>query len=180
MIRLFVGLSLPEALRLRLAGLAGGVPGARWVAPENLHLTLKFIGEVENGVADDIDLALSAVAGSPFELKVSGVGFFGPPGKARILWAGTEPNTVLDRLQGKVETSLARIGIARQTRNFAPHITLARLKNAPAGRLQSFVADHDGFSGGPVEISSFTLFSSYLAATGAVCTPEAVYPLEEF
>lgn len=178
MIRLFVGLALPEATRFRLSGLAGGVPGARWVAPENLHVTLKFIGEVDNGLAEDIDIALASVECEPFELELSGVGFFGQASKARILWGGLVPNDALNRLYGRIETALEAIGIARETRNFAPHVTLARLKKAPAGRLETFVAEHDGFTDGPVEISAFTLFSSYLASTGAVYTPEAVYPLE--
>ncbi|HAA93264.1 MAG TPA: RNA 2',3'-cyclic phosphodiesterase [Rhodospirillaceae bacterium] len=178
MIRLFVGLALPEANCLRLASLGGGVPGARWIAPENMHVTLKFLGDVENGAAEDIDSALATVACHPVQLRLKGVGFFGQPRNARILWAGVEESETLIRLYAKIEAALEAIGIARETRNFAPHVTLARLKKSPAGRLESFVAEHGLFSDGPVEISSFALFSSYLASSGAIYTPEAIYPLE--
>ncbi len=177
MIRLFVGLPVPEAICERLAGLSGGVPGARWIAPENMHITLKFIGDVENGLAEDIDTALQTLRAAPITLNLRGAGFFGKAYGGRMIWAGVEPTDALSHLQGKIEAILDKIGIARETRKFVPHVTIARLKKAPAARVEAFVADHASFAAGPFEISEVTLFSSYLASTGATYTPEATYPL---
>ena len=176
MIRLFVALALPEPLQLQLASLDGGVPGARWVKPENRHLTLRFIGEVDRSVADDLDTALGGVEAPSFELTLSGVGHFGKPDAARILWAGVEPTGALDRLQAKVEAATARAGLPAEHRRFSPHVTLARLRHAPGNRVEQFVADHDGFRAPPITIDRFTLFSSFLSASGAIYTPEAEYP----
>ena len=177
MIRLFVALTLPESLRLRLSALGGGVPGARWVKPENLHLTLRFIGEVDTGMADDVDAALNEVDAPAFDVSFVGAGYFGKPDAARILWAGIEANDILHHLQAKVESALVRTGLQPEKRRFSPHVTLARLKQAPANRVEQFVADHAGFRAGPVPIDRFTLYSSFLSSSGAIYTPEADYPL---
>jgi RNA 2',3'-cyclic 3'-phosphodiesterase len=163
---------------MRLAGLCGGVPGARWVRPENYHLSLRFIGEVENGVGDDVDAALGAVAAPSFALDLHGVGVFGKTGKARLLWAGVAPNPALLQLQAKVEAAVARAGLAVETRRFAPHITLARLSRAPAGRVEQFVVEHADFRAGPFPVTRFHLYSSFLSASGAIYTKEADYDLE--
>ena len=178
MIRLFVGISVPESIRERLAGLGGGVPGASWVNPENLHLTLRFIGEVENGLAEDIDAALLQLRAPGFALTLDGVGFFGKPGAARTLWAGIRKCDALMHLQGKVETAVRRAGLPAEERKFAPHITLARLKGAPVPRLQRFVEEHAAFLAGPFPVDRFILYSSFRSRSGAIYTPEADYPLD--
>lgn len=178
MIRLFVGLQIPEALRQSLAGLCSGVPGARWVKPENFHLTLRFIGEVEEGVAGDIDAALAAIAAPAFTVDLAGVGQFGSGRKTRALWAGIVANDALNRLQAKVETAVVDAGLPDEHRKFAPHITLARLKAAPPDRIEQFIVGHAGFRAGPIPVERFTLFSSFLSSSGAIYTPEAEYELE--
>lgn len=178
MIRLFVALPLPESVRLHLSMLNGGVPGARWIPSENYHITLRFIGNVENHVADDIDAALSTISTAPFELSFSGVGYFGKASAARSLWAGIARNGALDHLQAKIEPALTRAGLAPEHRRFVPHVTLARLKRAPSGRVEQFVADHAGFRSAPITIDRFALFSSFLSSSGAIYTPEAEYFLE--
>ena len=178
MIRLFVGFALPSALRTRLCGLGGGVPGARWVRPENLHLSLRFIGDVEDGDADDVDAALRIVAAPAFSLEPQGVGVFGKTSKARTLWAGIAPNPALRQLQAKVEAAVTSAGLAVETRRFSPHITLARLKRAPAGRIEQFIVDHAEFRAEPFPVEQFFLFSSMLSASGAIYTKEAAYDLD--
>ena len=177
MIRLFVAISLPEPIRQRLALLAAGVPGAKWAKAENLHLTLRFIGDVDGRTYGDIVDALGHVAVPKFDLQIEGVGQFGEKRRVDTLWAGIKPNDSLLRLQGKVETALQRLGLEAERRKFHPHVTLARLKEAPESRVARFLADNGGLLSPPFAVASYTLFSSFLAHTGAIHQPEAVYPL---
>jgi 2'-5' RNA ligase len=178
MIRLFVGFRVPETLRMSLSALGGGVPGARWVQPENYHLTLRFIGEVEEGVAEDIDMTLAAIAAPSFAVEIAGIGQFGKGSKARALWAGIVPSAALNHLQAKVEAAIVGAGLPDEQRKFTPHITLARLKAAPADRVERFVVDNAGFRAGPMPVDRFTLFSSFLSSSGAIYTPEVDYDLQ--
>ncbi|HMA16034.1 MAG: RNA 2',3'-cyclic phosphodiesterase [Bacteroidota bacterium] len=175
--RLFVALALPEPLREQLCGLCNGLPGARWVAPENMHLTLRFIGEVEGHDAEDIDAALSGIHFPRFPLTLAGVGDFGDERRLRSVWVGVEANGMLERLQGKVEQAVQRAGQPPEKRKFKPHVTLARFKSHPGPRLESYFTERSLFRAAPFEVSAFTLYSSYLAHEGAIYSPEAVYPL---
>ena len=176
MIRLFVALELPESVRSRLAMLQGGVPGARWSSDEQLHLTLRFIGEVDDHVAHDIDDALAGIRAPAFTLEFAGVGEFG--GKnPRSLWAGVRPSEALLHLQKKVETALQRIGLPAEERKFSAHVTLARLKAAPHEKIVQFLTHHALFSSGPFEVEQFVLFSSHLGSGGSVYHAERTYPL---
>lgn len=118
--RLFVAIPLPEEVRERLGLLAGGVPGARWVDPEKLHLTLRFIGEVDGGWAEDIMAALSGIVAKSFDVAMAGVGHWGTRERATMLWAGVEKNPALSHLQGKVESALVRLGLDPEGRKFSP------------------------------------------------------------
>ena len=176
--RLFVALALPDHLRSQLSGLCNGLPGARWVAPENLHLTLRFIGEVEGHEAEDIDAALSGIRLPRFSVTLSGVGEFGDDKRLRSVWVGVESNEMLERLQAKVEQAVQRAGQPPEKRKFKPHVTLARFKSHPRGRLESYFTERSLFRAPPFEVSDFTLYSSYLSHEGAIYSPEAVYPLD--
>src|SRR5580700_10111603 len=110
MLRLFVGIEFPPELKLRLSLLCGGVAGARWIDPGNFHLTLRFIGEVSEAVAADVDEALLRLKGRRFDLRLAGVGVFGN-GKPRQLWVGVERDAALSTLQGKIELALIRAGL---------------------------------------------------------------------
>ena len=178
MLRLFVAIALPETIRSRLALICGGVPGARWLSPETMHLTIRFIGEVQESRLGDIDLALSGVSAPGFELTLDGIGSFGNSGRPRVLWTGVARNPALDHLHGKIESALVRAGLPPEGRKFTPHVTLARLRDAKRSRVGEFVAAHNPFQAGPIPVSEFTLFSSFLSQSGAIHTPEAVYPLE--
>ena len=178
MIRLFVGLPFPETIRERLAGLCSGLPGARWVKPENLHLSLRFIGEVEEHLAEEIGRDLEAVRAPAFDVTLSGVGTFGQGRKARVLWVGVEPSEALAHLQAKVESAVVRAGIEPEGRRFSPHVTLARFRQAPPGhKLGAFVQGNEPFRAGPIPITGFTLFQSFLGREGAHYEPLADYPL---
>ncbi len=178
MVRLFVGLAVPYELRLRLSGLiAHRFPGAKWVPPENYHLTLRFIGEVDNGRADDIDAGLSAIAARGFDLTLSGVGTFETRGRPHALWVGVERNAALEQLRAKVESAVVRAGCEPERRRFVPHITLARLDNPDPVRLGEFLRLHGLFRAQPVPVERFTLFSSHLGKDQAHYTAEADYAL---
>lgn len=153
------------------------MPGARWVSPENLHLTLRFIGEVHNGQAQDIDSTLMKVRAPKLEIQLDGVGLFGKAGAARILWAGVRKSEALTRLHGKVESALRDAGISPDERKFSPHVTLARLRNAPASRVQRFVAENAHFATESLPVDHFVLYSSHRSTSGAIYTAEADYAL---
>ena len=176
--RLFVGLDFAWETRQLLASLAGGVPGARWVPPENYHLTLRFSGEVPPHRAEEIDIALAALRARAFSLVLAGVGTFAKGGQENALWVGVEKNPSLEALRSKVETVLQRAGCEPERRRFFPHITLARLRDAAEGRLAGFVQSHNLFRAGPIPVAHFVLFSSQLGKEASVYTPEVEYELE--
>jgi 2'-5' RNA ligase len=175
--RLFVALDLPFDLRQRLSGLATGLQGARWVPPDNYHITLRFIGETPRHRAEEIDLALAAMRGRAFALTLRGVGTLEKGGRVTALWAGVERNPGLDHLQGKIDTALQRAGIPTERRRFSPHVTLARLDNPPGEKLVGWIQSHNLFRAEPVQVTHFTLFSSQLGKEQSVYTPEVEYPL---
>ena len=177
MIRLFVALALAEELRSALAALAGGIQGARWVPPENYHLTLRFIGEVERWRAEEADEALAAIRGRSFDLALRGVGTFEKGGRIGALWVGAERSEALAHLQSKVETALQRIGLEPERRRFAPHVTLARTDRADPAKLIAWVQAHNLFRAAPVRVESFTLFSSRLGKENPVYEAEVDYAL---
>jgi 2'-5' RNA ligase len=179
MIRLFVGLALPEDIVDRLGDLAEGLSGARWIAPENLHMTLRFIGSVDNREASDIDEALSRVSVPAFSLHLKGLGFFGKASKPHNLWIGAEPEPTLTRLQAKVERALQMSGCEAEGRKFKPHITLARFKNGVPKRFQEYLSRHALADLPPFTVSEFLLYSSFLTPAGSLYQVEARYPLED-
>ncbi|HEV3175137.1 MAG TPA: RNA 2',3'-cyclic phosphodiesterase [Stellaceae bacterium] len=173
MLRLFVGIDLPPALKLRLSTLCFGVPEARWVDPGNFHVTLRFIGEVDEGLASDIDAALLRLSGPPFQLSLAGVGQFG----TRMLWVGVEKSPPLLQLQGKVESALQRAGLPPETRRFTPHVSLARLRPPLGPKVQGFLAANALFRAEPFDVDGFNLVASYLTKSGAIYEDQAEYPL---
>jgi 2'-5' RNA ligase len=175
--RLFVALNLPWPLRDRLGGLATGIFGARWVPRENLHLTLRFIGEVPNWRAEEIDLALHAIKGRSFPLVLSGAGLFEKAGRVTTLWAGVERCPPLEHLQAKIETALQRAGLEPERRRFVPHVTLARLDQPANDKITGFVQRNNLFRAEPLSVDRFTLFSSQLGKEGSVYTAENDYSL---
>jgi 2'-5' RNA ligase len=177
MIRLFVALALPAAIKTQLAMLAGGIPGARWLPPENYHLTLRFIGEVEHWRADEIDQALANIRARPFELSLRGVGTFEKGGRFSALWVGVEKTDQLSFLQAKVEAALQRIDLEPERKRFAPHVSLARIEKAAPEKVIGYVQAHNLFRAPPVEVEHFTLFSSRLGKEAAVYVPEVEYEL---
>ena len=177
MIRLFVGLALPGAAARRLESLGGGVPGARWVEARNLHITLRFFGEVEEGLAAEIHETLAGLRAPAFALSLDGFGTFGRT-KPNHLWAAVERAPGLLHLQARVETAVARLGLPPEGRKYLPHVTLARFKDAPVGRIQDFIARNSPFHAGPWTADHFILYRSHLGRSGAEYEALAEYPLD--
>lgn len=178
MIRLFVGLALPDGVIARLAMLCAGLPGANWVEPVNMHLTLRFIGEVEESAAEDIDRMLGGFRAEAFSLELAGLGTFGEGAKAHALWAGVMPSPALSHLQAKIESAVVRAGLPPEGRKFTPHVTLAWLNRPQPNRLQAYIEGNNLFSAGPFAVDQFTLFESRLGKGGAVYIPQVDYALQ--
>jgi 2'-5' RNA ligase len=176
--RLFVALDLPWDLRERLALLAGGLPGARWVVPENLHLTLRFIGEVNGPQAEEIDHALAGLRARGFPLRLAGLGVYHKNDRPVTLWIGAERSAPLAHLQTKIETALQRAGLEPERRRFTPHVTLARLDASVAeAKLGAYIQAHNLFQAEAVQIGHFALFSSLRGKEQSVYTSEVEYAL---
>ena len=173
--RLFVAIDLPEPVRERVSRISCGLPGARWVSPEQLHLTLRFIGEVDGALFLDIREHLAGVHQKDFFLQLEGVGFFPPRGKPRIIWVGLRKNEALLQLRNRVESHLVALGLAAENRKFSPHITLARLKNTPPVKVGRFLENHSLFLSESFSVESFHLYSSLLGRKGAIHRKEATY-----
>lgn len=174
--RLFVALRPPPDMRAQLLGAEGGVPGARWQNDDQLHLTLRFIGEVDRPQADDIAVALAAIDRPRPTIALQGAGSFGRKGHVHSLWAGIAPDDALHQLHERVSRALVRAGVPPEQRAFKPHITLARL-GRNAGPVEPFLARVAGLASPPVTIDAFLLFESQLGHDGAVYEAVARYPL---
>lgn len=167
--RLFVAIRPPRAVRERLLGLMSGIRGARWQSDEQLHLTLRFIGEVDRHQAEDIAAALGGIAHPGFEIALDGVGSFDKGGRPAAIWAGVAPRDALKSLHDKVDSALRRAGVEPDRRAFLPHITLARLNRA-AGPIDGFLAANAGLASPPFAVESFRLFESSPGGEGAIYT----------
>ncbi len=175
MYRLFVAIRPPAPIRERLLAVMGGVQNARWQDDAQLHLTLRFIGEVDRHRAEDIAAALGSVRHQPFEIAISGVGSFGKRGKG-ALWAGVAPHDELKPLHKKVDQACLRVGIEPDNRAYHPHITLARLGRT-AGPLEPFIERWAGLSSQPFPVDGICLYESRLGSEGATYTVIERYPL---
>jgi len=175
--RLFIAIDPPEAVLEQLALLCCGLPDARWVPPDQMHLTLCFIGEVDGAAFLDIREALAGIIAVPFDLRVRGVGFFPPRGQPRVVWAGIEHCEPLMTLQRKMVTLLLRMGIELENRKYTPHLTLARLQHTPAAKVGKYLTENGLFSGDSFTMDRFTLYSSLLGRKGASHYMEQIYPL---
>ena len=179
MIRLFVGIAIPPAYGELLARRCTGLVDARWIDPANMHVTLRFIGDIDEGAADDVDASLATIEAPAFDLRLSGFGSFGSERRMRAVWAGIEPSPVLVHLHDKVESAVVRAGFPPEGRKFSPHVTLARLKGTSPTQVRDFVETQDDLAATPFPVRHFTLFKSHLSHSGASYRPAAEYPLDE-
>lgn len=177
---LFVALRPPPAIRAHLATTQGGVPSARWQDDDQLHLTVRYIGEVERPVAEDVALALSQVLSPAPLIALAGVGAFDKQGRVDALWAGVAPRDALTTLHRKVDQALVRIGLEPERRAYLPHITLARLPRTAGAdpAIEQWRARHAALSSDPFAPDALILYESRLGRDGASYKPVARYPLD--
>ena len=175
--RLFIAVDLPGTMKKNLERMFFGIPGARWVALDQLHLTVRFIGEVDGALFLDIRNTLEEVSISPFDIQLKGVGHFPPRGAPRVIWVGLEKSEPMQLLRKKIDGALLKIGLEPEGRKFSPHITLARLKNTPLQKVADFLSGNGLFSQEPFQIDDFKLYSSTLNPKGAIHKVERMYSL---
>lgn len=177
MARLFIAIELPDPVKRDLVRLRKEIPGARWVAPDQLHLTLAFLGELEDTTGEQLQRALSGIAEPAFSLDFSGVGCFPDRRRPRVLWVGLKHSPHLESLAAKVRSAALECGVPQEERPFSPHITLARLRQ-PAIRETALFLDQPLNHGFPkVAVREFILFQSQLTAAGALHTPLKAFSL---
>lgn len=174
--RLFVALRPPAPVRESLRAAMAGVLDARWQGDDQLHLTLRFIGEVDGRMAEDVAAALGTVHAAAPEARIAGVGAFDTRGRVNALWAGVTPHEPLAALHRKVDQALVRAGLAPERRAYLPHITLARLA-AREETVAPWLADHGALSSPPFRLEHLILYESHLARAGAQYELVARYKL---
>lgn len=153
-----------------------GLPGARWVAPEQMHLTLRFIGDADSTVFRDVREALSEVRSESFAMLLDGIGIFPPRGNPRVVWAGIRKNDRLVQLRNRIESVLVRAGLDPEGRKYSPHITLARLRDTPVSKVGGYIARYSMYMSEEIQVREFHLYSSVLNSKGAKHFIEESYP----
>ncbi len=177
MVRLFVALPLPGDVRESLRVISNGLPGARWVPPENFHITLRFVGEVDHDVAHDIHDALERIDAPEVDIALDGLDWFGNKWKPGSVYAKVRKTDALTHLQRKVESAVVRAGLKPESRKFCPHVTLARLKHTRIDEVERYIRDRHAPEPTRFTAERFVLYSSFLSSNGPIYQEEADYPL---
>lgn len=175
--RLFTGVEVPPDVARDLDLMKGGIIGARWVEREDFHITLRFIGDIDEGLARDIAGELETVAAKPFEIQLKGIDVFGG-NKPHTLFAGVADSPDLRRLQIAHERICQSLGLRAGPKRFSPHVTLARLAGTPLDNLHDFIAAHSLYKSRAFEVSRFVLFSSRPQRGGGPYAVESSYALQ--
>ncbi len=176
--RLFTGLEIPRSVVELLATLRGGLPGARWIDPENYHVTLRFIGDVDDVIAHEVASLLGRVRRQRFEMRVEDLKSFGGR-KPRALVATLGPERALMELQAEHERLMQRVGLEPDGRKYTPHVTLARLRESSNRQVAEYLSLRAPFRSSPFAVSRFVLFSSRMSSGGGPYVVEAAYPLSD-
>lgn len=174
--RLFTALEIPADVGQTLSFLRGGLPGARWIDPENYHLTLRFIGDVDAHIANEAVSILSRVERKPFELTLEGLSAFGGK-KPRAVVANAVPIPALMELQAEHDRLLQRVGLEPEGRKYIPHVTLARLRESSSRQVADYLAQRGLFRAMSFPVTRFVLFSSRASVGGGPYVVEEAFPL---
>ena len=174
--RIFTGLEIPTDVAAELSMLRGGLPGARWIDPENYHLTLRFIGDVDDQTALEIESLLGRVRRGPFELRFDALSSFGGRRPRAVIAALAQTQALMD-LQAEHERLMQRVGLEPEGRKYTPHVTLARLRDVSSRDVADYLTTRALFGPLPFAVSRFVLFSSRRSIGGGPYVVEAAYPL---
>jgi 2'-5' RNA ligase len=174
--RLFTAIEVPKEVGMMLSMLRGGIHGARWISPENYHLTLRFIGDIDERTANEAAGMFDFVERPAFTITLTGLDHFGAK-KPRAIFAAVQPSTALIELQAEHERMMQRIGLPPEGRRFTPHVTLARLRDASVIEVADYLASRGGFRPISFPVSRFVLYSSRASQGGGPYIVEADYPL---
>lgn len=177
--RLFLAIDLPERIVDNITATYMAIPGARWVHEKQLHLTLRFFGELPGDREERLIKTLASVTLPSFSLRVKGTGHFPPRGEPKALWLGVTPQDELSRLASSVESSVVSAGFNREPRKFKGHITVARCRSASSERVAQYIAANSLFTSEPFTVSAFHLYASHLGKNHATYTREVTFPLGE-
>ena len=176
--RLFTAIEIPESMRVRLSLLRGPLPAARWIQPENMHITLRFAGDIAPRTADDFADQLAQVSFEPFSVSIAGAGAFGGR-DPRVLWAGVEPSLELQALYRAHERAACAAGLVPDPRTFKPHVTLARMRGSRQRAVAQFLEDVGDLRIEPFTVERFVLLSARPGSGGPPYGLEAVYPADD-
>jgi 2'-5' RNA ligase len=174
--RLFTAIEVPKEVGMMLSMLRGGIHGARWISPENYHLTLRFIGDIDERTANEAAGMFDFVERPAFTITLTGLDHFGAK-KPRAIFAAVQPSPALIELQAEHERMMQRIGLPPEGRRFTPHVTLARLRDASVIEVADYLASRGGFRPISFPVSRFVLYSSRASQGGGPYIVEADYPL---
>jgi len=174
--RLFVAIRLPENIVDLMVDVMDDSPSLRWVPADNLHLTLRFIGEVERPLAEEIAQALGRIRAERFSVRLSGIGCFEQRNGGAV-WAGVEPRAPVAALAAKVEIACQSAGCEPERRAFHPHLTLARFGRGSKANVEPYIRRQVALSSPPFNVTDFTLFESRLSRHGAHYDAVAEFPL---
>ena len=174
--RLFTGLEIPKEVAQWLSLLRGGLPGARWIDPENYHITLRFIGDIDDRLAHEIASLLDGVRRRSFEVRFGNLMSFGGR-KPRAIVVAVEPVQPLIELHAELERLMQRLGLEPEGRKFIPHVTLARLRESSSRDVAEYLSTRGPVFGASFRVSRFVLFSSRSSVGGGPYVIEADYPL---
>jgi 2'-5' RNA ligase len=175
--RLFTAIEIPADVAQTLTFMRGGLPGARWIDPENYHITLRFIGDVDVTVAHDVASMLDMINRAPFDLRLDGLASFGGR-KPRAVFAEVAQSQALMELQAEHERLMQRVGLQPEGRKFTPHVTLARLRDSSSRQVADYLSERGSFRSAPFRVERFVLYSSRDSVGGGPYVVEADYPLQ--
>ncbi|ADZ68880.1 RNA 2',3'-cyclic phosphodiesterase [Polymorphum gilvum] len=174
--RLFTGLEIPAQTGLHLSMLRGGLRGARWIDTENYHITLRFIGDIDDRTADEVADALARIRREPIEIRLNGLGSFGN-GRPHSIWARVEPSAQLAELQAEQERIIQRLRLPAERRKYMPHVTIARCRTSTNEDVAKWLMERGNFHAPTFTAGRFVLFSSKASTGGGPYLVEEAYPL---
>ncbi|EQA35693.1 2'-5' RNA ligase [Leptospira inadai serovar Lyme str. 10] len=176
--RIFLGISLPDRTREVLAGICYGLEGARWVSPENFHVTLVFLGEISSDKVEQVHEICASTIVKPFSISLHGLGWFRQKSPS-ILYAGVDRSLELQGLQKSLESGCRRYGFSVEKREYIPHVTIGRLRDVAQDKVMIYLNEFESIDFPAFEVSEFHVYSSRSGSEGPIYRIEDSFSLGE-